>query len=165
MLPANLQKNQTLTVSPNWGEKNMTKCFRNFAYTAFSVLCAVTAYGQAFDTGQIAIINGAQGLDTVAEIQVLTANYSAEYGRASSGVVRLVDQKWNVGVSWKADRKSSEFEARRQHLVAQRKREQSNHRIVRARRQQGRKPHDAGVAAVRILRPRRGKGVRGLGFP
>jgi len=39
---------------------------------------------------QGAIINGAQGLDTVAEIQVLTANYSAEYGRASSGVVRLV---------------------------------------------------------------------------
>jgi hypothetical protein len=39
---------------------------------------------------QGAIINGAQNLDTVAEIQVLTANYSAEFGRASSGVVRLV---------------------------------------------------------------------------
>ena len=33
---------------------------------------------------------GAQHADTVEEIQVLTSNYSAEYGRASSGVVRMV---------------------------------------------------------------------------
>ncbi|PYS33216.1 MAG: TonB-dependent receptor, partial [Acidobacteria bacterium] len=38
---------------------------------------------------QGAIINGAQDLDTVAEVQVVTGNYSAEYG-ASSSVVRLV---------------------------------------------------------------------------
>jgi hypothetical protein len=33
---------------------------------------------------------GAQHADTVEEIQVLTSNYSAEYGRASSGIVRMV---------------------------------------------------------------------------
>jgi hypothetical protein len=33
---------------------------------------------------------GAQHVDTVQEIQVLTSNYSAEYGRASSGIVRMV---------------------------------------------------------------------------
>ena len=33
---------------------------------------------------------GAQHVDTVQEVQVLTTNYSAEYGRASSGIVRMV---------------------------------------------------------------------------
>lgn len=33
---------------------------------------------------------GAQHVDTVQEVQVLTTNYSAEYGRASSGIVRIV---------------------------------------------------------------------------
>ncbi len=33
---------------------------------------------------------GAQHVDTVQEVQVLTSNYSAEYGRASSGIVRMV---------------------------------------------------------------------------
>jgi hypothetical protein len=33
---------------------------------------------------------GAQQADSVEEIQVLTSNYSAEYGRASSGIVRMV---------------------------------------------------------------------------
>ncbi|MGH9161369.1 MAG: TonB-dependent receptor domain-containing protein [Vicinamibacteraceae bacterium] len=33
---------------------------------------------------------GAQDVNTVQEIQVLTTNYSAEYGRASSGIVRMV---------------------------------------------------------------------------
>lgn len=33
---------------------------------------------------------GVQNPDTVQEIQVLTSNYAAEYGRASSGVVRMV---------------------------------------------------------------------------
>src|SRR5262245_25457328 len=35
---------------------------------------------------------GAQDLETVKEVQVLTTNYSAEYGRASSGVVRMVSK-------------------------------------------------------------------------
>jgi hypothetical protein len=33
---------------------------------------------------------GAQHVDTVQEVQLLTTNYSAEYGRASSGIVGLV---------------------------------------------------------------------------
>src|SRR4030095_3947133 len=33
---------------------------------------------------------GAQNIDTVEEVQVLTTNYQAEYGRASGGVLRIV---------------------------------------------------------------------------
>jgi hypothetical protein len=33
---------------------------------------------------------GAQDVDTVAEVQILTANYNAEYGRASGGQIRFV---------------------------------------------------------------------------
>jgi hypothetical protein len=33
---------------------------------------------------------GAQNFDTVAEVQVLTTNYQAEYGRSSAGQLRLV---------------------------------------------------------------------------
>ena len=33
---------------------------------------------------------GAQHVDTVQEVQVLTTNYSADYGRALSGIVRMV---------------------------------------------------------------------------
>lgn len=33
---------------------------------------------------------GVQDVETVQEIQILTSNYSAEYGRASSGIVRMV---------------------------------------------------------------------------
>lgn len=35
---------------------------------------------------------GPQDLDTVQEVQVLTSNYQAEYGRASSGIVRMVSK-------------------------------------------------------------------------
>src|SRR6185503_17725075 len=33
---------------------------------------------------------GAQDVDTVAEVQILTANYAAEYGRSSGGQIRFV---------------------------------------------------------------------------
>src|SRR5258708_39784737 len=33
---------------------------------------------------------GAQDVDTVAEVQILTANYNAEYGRSSGGQIRFV---------------------------------------------------------------------------
>src|SRR2546422_2504144 len=33
---------------------------------------------------------GAQNIDTVEEVQVLTTNYQAEYGRASGGILRIV---------------------------------------------------------------------------
>src|SRR5262249_56966175 len=33
---------------------------------------------------------GAQDVDTIQEVQILTANYSAEYGRSSAGQIRFV---------------------------------------------------------------------------
>src|SRR6185436_15226057 len=47
---------------------------------------------------------GAQNYDTVAEVQVLTTNYQAEYGRASAGQLRLVTksgtQSFRGNVFW-----------------------------------------------------------------
>ena len=47
---------------------------------------------------------GAQNFDTVAEVQVLTTNYQAEYGRASAGQLRLVTksgtQSFRGNVFW-----------------------------------------------------------------
>jgi hypothetical protein len=47
---------------------------------------------------------GAQNIDTVAEVQVLTTNYQAEFGRASSGQLRLVTksgtQSFRGNVFW-----------------------------------------------------------------
>jgi len=47
---------------------------------------------------------GAQNFDTVAEVQVLTTNYQAEYGRSSAGQLRLVTksgtQSFRGNVFW-----------------------------------------------------------------
>src|SRR5262245_32086779 len=49
---------------------------------------------------------GAQNFDTVAEVQVLTTNYQAEYGRSSAGQLRLVTksgtQNFRGNVFWSA---------------------------------------------------------------
>ena len=47
---------------------------------------------------------GAQNFDTVAEVQVLTTNYQAEYGRSSAGQLRMVTksgtQSFRGNVFW-----------------------------------------------------------------
>src|SRR5207237_55504 len=49
---------------------------------------------------------GAQNFDTVEEVQVLTSNYQAEFGRSSAGQLRLVtksgSQKFRGNVFWSA---------------------------------------------------------------
>ena len=36
---------------------------------------------------------GAQDVDTVQEVQILTANFNAEYGRSSGGQIRFVERE------------------------------------------------------------------------
>ena len=39
---------------------------------------------------------GSQDVDTIEEVQILTANYSAEYGRSSAGQIRFVTKSENA---------------------------------------------------------------------
>ena len=62
---------------------------------------------------------GAMDVDTVQEVQVLTADYSAEYGRSSAGQIRFVTKSGRRELSRRPGRELPQLGARRQHLDAQ----------------------------------------------
>ena len=68
--------------------------------------------------GSGAII-GVASVDATQEMQVLTADYQAEYGSAAGGQMRHRDQERDQGISRFGIRVSAEFGDERQHLDAQ----------------------------------------------
>ena len=62
---------------------------------------------------------GVANVDATEEIQVLTADYAAEYGRASGGQIRMVSKSGTTRFSWKPVRVSAQFRHERQHVDAQ----------------------------------------------
>ena len=64
-------------------------------------------------------IIGVQNADTVQEVQVLTANYMPEYGRASGGQIRFISKSGSSRYSGNASYLLSRRVAAGQHLGAQ----------------------------------------------
>ena len=65
---------------------------------------------------------GAQNFDTVAEVQVLTTNYQAEYGRSSAGPAAAGHQERHAELPRQRVLEPPERRARRQHLDAEARR-------------------------------------------
>ena len=62
---------------------------------------------------------GAQDVDTVQEVQILTANFNAEYGRSSGGQIRFVTKSGTTRFPRRSGRELPQLRARRQYLDAQ----------------------------------------------